>query len=524
MKILFVWPNKDNFGFKPIGVALLSAIARERGWKTYLYDTTDADLDFMTSTTAATSVKLFKSIDMEPYGWVKEKRDLASHFTASLKEVGPDVICVSALSDERLIAKELTAIAKRWNPDVPVIWGNKFATLNPEATLFEYGADFVCLLEGIEAFPEFVEALDRGKDPYSIRNVWGKRDGEVVKTPIRPLLRDLDSLPYLDWSIFTKMGHFYKAFDGKAYKAGDHMSNWGCPYHCTYCINHVLHKMYDGKYKMRRYSVERYIQELKNLKDTYNLEFFKFHDEDFLMRPKQHMREFSERYKEDINLPFVIETNPKSVTMENGRLLKEMNCVSVSLAIETGDMVMREEVLKRVDSEEHIINSFNILNDLDIRTSSFFMLGLPYETRETFMKSVDIVRRANVRQPMATFFFPFEQTELRQIAIDEGFYDGNDEGVYMTDKPALTFKDMTQDELINMKSVFVLYCKLPKVFFPYIRRAEGTDELGMRIRRYLYDLYDDMVFAHEGWYRDQDGKESRHLETLRSLCSDCTAA
>lgn len=507
MKLLFIWPNKDAFGFKPIGIAILSALAKDRGWDVELFDTTDIDFGYVHHTDSATSAKMFKPVDLTPYGWIKKKVDVEQKLLAHLRRYQPDCVAVSALTDERIIAKNLTDVVKIWNVDVPVIWGNKFATLKPEETLKEYGADFVCRAEGVEAFPEFLEALEFHKDLYSISNIWGKKDNKVVANPVRPLMRSLDSLPYLDWSIFNKKGHFYKPFDGNAYRAGDHMTNWGCPYKCTYCINHVLHKMYNNRYFVRRYSIERIIKELKYLKATYGLEFMKYHDEDFLMRPTNYLEKFAEIYKSEVNLPFVIETNPKSVTEKKGQLLAKMNCVSVSLAIETGDPYLRKNVLKRVDSERDIVKSFSILNDLGIRTSSFFMLGLPFETRETYMKSVEIARKANVKYPLATFFFPFEMTELREVSIQNGFYSPDQEKVYRSDSPALNFKDLSDDELISMRAVFSLYCKLPKRFFKYIKRAESADVKGMKLREILFDIFEKAVWANDGWYKEYDNLE-----------------
>ena len=84
--------------------------------------------------------------------------------------------------------------------------------------------------------------------------------------------------------------------------------------------------MHDTLYKgfpiLRRYSVRRIIDELKFLKTKYQLEFLKFHDEDFLMRPLGNLRELSETYRQEVNLPFVIETNPKTVTREKLSYLK----------------------------------------------------------------------------------------------------------------------------------------------------------------------------------------------------------
>ena len=233
MKVLFIWPNKDSFGFKPIGLSLLSGIARNLGWETRLFDTTEIDFGFIDNTQSGESAKIFKPVDLSQYGLQKRKLSLSSKFVEALETFKPDCLALSVLSDEFLIATQLSNIAKKIYPEVPIIWGGKYPTLNPEKVLKELCADFVCVAEGLDAFSDFLKALSSGKDPYNIQNIWTSKNGSIIRNDIRPLRKDLDDLPYADWEIFDKR-QFYKPFDGKAYISGDHMLNWGCPYHCTY--------------------------------------------------------------------------------------------------------------------------------------------------------------------------------------------------------------------------------------------------------------------------------------------------
>jgi anaerobic magnesium-protoporphyrin IX monomethyl ester cyclase len=517
MKVLFVWPNKDAFGFKPIGLSLLSAIARRLGWETRLFDTTEIDFGFIDNTQSGESAKIFKPVDFSPYGLQKKKIDLDSAFLKVLEEFHPDCIALSVLSDEFLIAARISSVAKQAHPEIPIIWGGKYPTLNPEKTLRMHSADFACVCEGLEAFSDFLTALSGGRDLFHIQNIWAKKDGNIIQNSIRPLKDNLDDLPYVDWEIFDKR-QFYKAFNGKVYFSGDHMLNWGCPYHCTYCINHILHGLYDNKYYMRRYGVKRIIDEFKYLKAKYRLEFIKFHDEDFLMRPLDNLRELSDAYREEVNIPFVIETNPKSVTKEKVKLLKNMNCVSASLAIETGDPGLRKNLLKRVDSESDIVSAFSLLKDADIRTSSFNMLAIPFESRETYRKTVELNRKADVQYPNAGFFYPFERTELRETSVNGGFFDPEDRKtiVYDHNKPALHFPDLSEEELVEMHNVFVLYIKLPEEYESFIKRSEKLDSLGRELRTKLLEIYDNTVWKNDGWYVD-DGSKSEYLKALNEI-------
>lgn len=528
MKALFVRPNKDSFGFKPIGLSLLSGIARNLGWDTMLFDTTEIDFGFTDRRQYGLQSKIFKPVDLSKYGHQKKKIDLQARFIKALEAFTPDCLAFSVLSDEFLIAAEISSIAKKVNPKLPIIWGGKYPTLNPEKTLKEFQVDFVCIGEGIEAFKDFLKTLSGRGNLFAIPNIYAKKDKSIIKNDIRPLKENLDDLPYVDWEIFDKR-EFYKPFDGEVYISGDHMLNWGCPYHCTYCINHFYHELYKNKYIMRRYSIERIIRELKYLKKKYSLEFFKFHDEDFLMRSIGNLEELSDAYRREINIPFVIETNPKSVTEKKIKLLKNMNCVSASIAIETGDPHLRKNLLKRVDSEEDIVRVFSLFKKYNIRTASFNLLGIPFESRDTYRKTVELNKIANVQYPNISFFYPFEGTLLREVSVKEGFFnpDNKDTIVYQRDNPALNFVSLSAKELLEMRNVFVLYVKLPKDYERFIRRSEKQDELGVKLRKKLSEIYDKTVWNNNGWYND-GGLKNTYLRELNELMSkyieqkDCT--
>lgn len=517
-KILFVWANKDRFGFKPIGLSLLSGLAKREGFETKLFETTEIDFGFKDSNKSYEEAKIFKQVNFKPYNTYKKKINLSGYFTKIFNEFKPSILAFSVLSDEYLIASEITNMAKKIDPNIKVIWGGKYPTLNPEKTLKEFNVNYVCVGEGLKSFPNLLRAFKDNKDTTNIKNIWVNKNGKIIKNELSQIKKEIDDLPYLDWDIFDKR-FFYKPFDGKVVIGGDHMLNWGCPYNCSYCINHFYHELYSNKYFLRRYSVKRIIDELVYLKEKYNLEFFKFHDEDFLMRPLDTLKELSEEYRKRVNLPFSIETNPNSVTKEKAKLLKNMNCVNASLGIETGDQKLRKDVLNRIDSREDIMLAFKLLNKEGIRTSSFNMLGIPFETRETYEETIKINKDANVKYPSMAFFYPFEGTKLRDIAIQHKLFfpEGIDKNTdCKSNEPALHFKNLTKQELIEMRNVFVLYVKLPEEYYPFIRRSEKLDEIGKKLRKKLLEIYDNTVFKNNGEYKD-DGFKNQYLKEFEKI-------
>lgn len=525
MKVLLVWPNKDTFGYKPLGLAILSALLKRDGHEVRLFDTTFFDFGFTEHTQHLTRVRIFKPVDFSGYGVEKYSVDLESEFRAALRGFDPDVVAISALSDEVSIGLELSAMAKNFNPGITVIFGNKAVTMNPEVALRSPHVDYACIGEGIHFIGQFMKFLQHGGDPSTILNLaWKEPDGRIRTNPLHPYYQDLDALPHLDWSIFDDR-HFLKPYDGKVLRGGDHMICWGCANRCSYCINASYRKLYGrnaGRF-IRSYSVERIVEELKALATTHNLEFFKFNDEDFCIKSIAYFRELAELYSREVNLPFAIMANAKNIDEEKCALLKRMGCVSVSLGIETGNTRLRHEILLRNETVEDIVRATELLNNAGIRTSSFNMLAIPFENRDTIMETVEVNRQAKVRYPNVVFFFPLEGTELRRISVSNGFFDPSSDAVFMQDEPALTLPDISRQELMALQQRFALYVKLPRKFFPYIKRSEIQDSIGQRLTMTLFSIYDQCVFQNDGSWDDQIDV-SMHINALDNIINTSLTA
>jgi sulfatase maturation enzyme AslB (radical SAM superfamily) len=425
MRILFIWPNRDTFGCKPIGIALLMAELRRAGHDVDLFDTTFIDLGLQDYNAELTKRGYFKPVD---YGCDVSKKnvDLLEELQKKIDAFKPELFALSVLSDEVEVAAKIMLFLEDEHPG-KVLVGNKGAIkLRSKLPIAS-----ACYFPG--------ESIGIIAD-YIKKKIYEKE--AICQSP--GYFRDLDSLPYLDWSCFDPR-HFLRAYDGKVYRSGDHMIGWGCPNSCTYCINESWRKMHGGmKGCMRRYSVERIIEELELLKTFWRLEFFKFHDEDFLLKPEPYFRELSSRYNAYISAPFSCMTNAKSVTETRAKLLSGMGCVSVSMGIETGNPVLRG-MLNRKETPEDIIRAVGLLEKYGIRVSSFNMIGLPFESSITIEETIALNKQAGIKNPNVSFFMPLEGTKLYDIAVSAGLYKPGSE--LRTDRPSLKLPLITEKEL-----------------------------------------------------------------------------
>ncbi|MCK4648944.1 cobalamin-dependent protein, partial [bacterium] len=204
------------------------------------------------------------------------------------------------------IATQLTKeIKKRFK--TPVIWGGIHPTISPEDGIDI--ADIICVGEGEEPLLDLMKTLERGKNLEEIPNLWIKVDGKIQKNPLRPLIEDLDRLPFPDYGGSDK----YFIEDNRLKRCDPLLKDSeyriypsrGCPFNCKYCNNSILRKVYQGKGRYYRFrSPENVIAELAYARDYFkNLRRIKF-DGDTFFFPEKWISRFSSLYKERIGIPF----------------------------------------------------------------------------------------------------------------------------------------------------------------------------------------------------------------------------
>lgn len=425
MRILFIWPNRDTFGVKPLGISLLSAVLRRAGHLTDMFDTSFIDLGQKDYNAELTKRGYFKPVDYR-CDVSKLPLDMLEELQKKIDEFKPDLFMLSVLDDEVETAVKIVVYLQDNHPG-HILIGNKGARKMRECYAIHGCSFFVG-----EAVGDITDIIERKF--YVGRNCFSPSG----------YFRDLDCLPYLDWSVFD-LRHFLRAYDGEVYRSGDHMIGWGCPNSCTYCINESWRELHGGmRGCMRRYMVDRIVGELFFLKNYWKLGFFKFHDEDFLLKPPEYFKELSIGYSGAVGLPFSCMTNAKSVTPARVKVLAAMGCVSISLGIETGDPVMRT-ILNRRETPKDIVQAVRLLNGAGIRVSSFNMIGLPYESVETIKSTIALNRLAGIKHPNISFYIPLEGTRLYNISVAAGFYKPGTE--VRTDRPSLKQLSISEADL-----------------------------------------------------------------------------
>jgi len=281
----------------------------------------------------------------------------------TLREFAPDLIGFSLTSLPIKQAAEVTARLKQ-RFDVPIIWGGSGPTLEPERCLEH--ADMLCVNEGEELIVELAKRLDAGEDPSTIPGLWMKQKGQVVRNASGPLL-DIEKIAIPDFEPARTVyinddqirRNVYPPNLGRQYII---MTTRGCPFSCSFCIESVYQDMFGKKGSLRRRSVDLVIEELLAAKQKYAPTSIMFYDDVFTTHPKW-LREFAERYKAEVGLPFWCYTYPTTTRREDLDLLRDAGCRSMTIGIQSGsEDILKEHFNRPVDQRRAIEAAQTILD------------------------------------------------------------------------------------------------------------------------------------------------------------------
>jgi len=356
MKIAFV-----VLGSEHLSVGILSAIAKNLGHEVNL----------------AFSASLFHDRYNLEIPWLAKYFDDTNDVIDSLTAFQPDVIAYTCLTSTYQWMLSVAKEMKVKFPEVKNIFGGVHVSAVPERALSKPQVDYVVIGEGDIAFPAILNAIQTGDYFTPIVNTqYINPDGILVKGHQEGFIQDLDALPYFDKEIWEKdirIGDMYLT-----------MASRGCPYTCSFCFNNFFAKLPEGKRGkyVRQRSVDHVIGELLLAKAKYKIRIIDFQDDVFTVS-KNWVRDFCERYKAEINLPFQCLIHPQYFDEEIAYWLKDAGCEWIQMGIQTMDEAFKHENLRRYEDSGHIISALKLMKKYRIKIKVDHMFGLPGEAIES---------------------------------------------------------------------------------------------------------------------------------------------
>lgn len=369
----------------------------------------------------------------------------------------PGLVALSLTSGFFRMGTEIAGIVGKEHR-IPVILGGVHPTLCPEDSIAVEGVSAICRGEGEYPMLEFCAALEGGGDPTGIQNLWVKKGDGIFRNDIRPLIADLDSLPFPDREIF-RFGDMIKV-----YAEAEFMGSRGCPYKCAYCVNHALVELYRGKGAYVRFrSVDNLLNEVAQVMERFpGIWHLGFHDDTFTLNPRW-LKEFAEKYPARCKKPFWCNATASSITPEVVGLLKQAGCMEVRIGVESGNDKIRKEILQKDVAREEIVRAFSLLREGGVATYAFNMVGLPYETPETLQETIRLNQEIRPKNVFCSVFQPYPGTKAYEICRDNGWITGKAVGSYFEADYTIEQPTISRREVLFYYDIFRDIVRWPRL-------------------------------------------------------------
>ncbi|MCW4015695.1 MAG: B12-binding domain-containing radical SAM protein, partial [Candidatus Bathyarchaeota archaeon] len=336
-----------------------------------------------------------------------------------VKKEDPDILGFSTLSATGRKAALIAERVKQENPNVKIAFGNFFATFNAERILKKYSAvDYIIRGEGEHTSLELALCLEREGDLKKVRGINFRNGEQIISTPDRPLIKDIDSLPFPDRELLDAEYHNTTAGVVVAPKKfSGFVTSRGCVYRCRFCGCRRL-----ARSLWRSRSVENILKEL-HLLSSQGYKQFLFVDDNFTLNPKRVIKLCRRIKEEKVDIEFFAEGRVDHCPQDMLQEMVRANCKMIYFGIENGT----QKVLDYYDKQTTPQQAMDAVKrarkvGIDVIVASF-ILGAPNETRQEIWNTLKFAQKLQVDIPQFNILATFPGTDIWEELKTKGLVD-----------------------------------------------------------------------------------------------------
>ena len=307
-------------------------------------------------------------------------------------------------------------IKKRFS--VPVIIGGILADYHYDILLTHNTIDICCLGEGenvvVDLFRNMIQLS-------KVKGIAYRKNGQITVNERYPLIKNLDDLPMPNFGLWDMKKYIdsnlwandettrYEEYEGdfpEMNALSPNMSIFcgrGCPYKCNFCATSYT--------SIRFKSIDRIMDEIVYFKKEYGIRAFHFWDELVVLSKKRTLKFCKVSKKQDVYWDCQARVN--TIDEDILKAMKDANCYSIGLGIESGSNEMLKAMNKGITREQSL-NVLRLAKDVGMHLKLQFMCGYPGETKETMAETVSLMKISGYPPRRLMWCTPFPGSPLYQ--------------------------------------------------------------------------------------------------------------
>lgn len=362
-------------------------------------------------------------------------------------EEEPDFVGVTVFTSQLTSALDTCRKVKELCPLAKTVVGGPHIHPQQEEVIEKYGfIDFAIRGEGEVTMLELVDAISNGADLRKVKGITFREGEDIVVTPNRPFIDDLDTLPFPARDLLPN--EVYQVATGsREQKFTAVTASRGCPFKCHFCSVPRF-------WPIRRHrSVDNVLDELEDVKGR-GMEFVKFTDEVFGLSKKWTMafcRGMVERGLSEA-LGWSCDCRVDTVSEDTLAEMKRANCQAIFYGLEFGNQRILDLAGKRT-TLARMHRAVEMTRRVGISPIANFMIGYPGETRETIEETITLARTIGVEGTTFTIVTPFPGSQLCEYCEEHGLLRTKNWEEYNYSQPGkgiIKLREVTEQELMNL--------------------------------------------------------------------------
>ncbi|HEY4323707.1 MAG TPA: radical SAM protein [Mucilaginibacter sp.] len=347
--------------YPPLGTLYAAALMRENGYDVSLFDT------------------MFINAPEEVNPIIK--KNTPNFFV--IYDDGFNYLTKMCLTNMREASFNMIRIAKA--EGCTVIISSSDSTDRYKEYLIE-GADFVIIGEAEQTLLQLINHIKSGNREYSgIPGLAYINGGDIVKTPSRPVLRDLDSIPLPAWDLVDIDQYRETWIKSAGYFSLNMSTTRGCPFKCNWCAKPI----YGNRYNSR--SPKNVLAEIRMLKERYQIDHIWFCDDIFGLKPGWVKELAGLLEKEQIAIRFKIQSRADLLVEKDlVKALASAGCENVWIGAESGSQKILDAMDKGITVEQ-ISEATKLMKVAGIKPSFFIQFGYPGELKDDIQSTINMI-------------------------------------------------------------------------------------------------------------------------------------
>lgn len=304
-----------------------------------------------------------------------------------------------------------------------------------------------------EEAKEFFDAVVVGPGENAIVKILddfsNNKKGCIYEEPIG----NIDLIPIPPRTILERIK--YNVFPGAPISASV-LTSRGCPYRCAFCASNTIW----GR-RVYYHSVERVVEEIRYLRDKFDIKHFKFVDDTFTLNSSRFKR-FSKAISK-LDVKWLCDTRVNAVSDEVLDQMIDGGCAYVDLGIESVSDIVLDKVQKKQSSIK-MKNAIAKIKSRGLKVKLYIIYGLPFETEDIVRQTIDFIEETDPDHVSLFTLVPYPGTDIwinpqkynvKRIITDFGRYQHSVGGIEeeLSWLPSIEYFDRSRERMREERNI-----------------------------------------------------------------------